>query len=72
MFVSEEGFNIVPDMLTCAKGLTSGYAPLGALLISDRLLAQLSDEEEASVFARGFTYSGGKLWGQSNCSGVLL
>jgi adenosylmethionine-8-amino-7-oxononanoate aminotransferase len=59
MFASESVFDIVPDMITCAKGLTSGYVPLGALLISDRLLEELrGDEDNEAVFSTGFTYSG--------------
>ncbi len=59
MFASEPVFDIVPDMITCAKGLTSGYVPLGALLISDRLLEQLrGDEDHSAYFSNGFTYSG--------------
>jgi adenosylmethionine-8-amino-7-oxononanoate aminotransferase len=58
-FASEPVFDIVPDIITCAKGLTSGYVPLGAVLISDRLYSQVSGEKaEGSVFANGFTYSG--------------
>ncbi len=34
-FASEDVFGIVPDIITCAKGLTSGYLPLGACIISD-------------------------------------
>ena len=59
MFASGAVFDIVPDMITCAKGLTSGYVPLGALLISDRLLEQLrGDEDNQASFSSGFTYSG--------------
>jgi adenosylmethionine-8-amino-7-oxononanoate aminotransferase len=59
MFASEPVFDIVPDMITCAKGLTSGYVPLGALLISDRLLEELrGDEDHQAVFPGGYTYSG--------------
>ncbi len=58
-FASEPVFDIVPDIITSAKGLTSGYVPLGAVLISDRLYSQVSGEAaEGSVFANGFTYSG--------------
>jgi adenosylmethionine-8-amino-7-oxononanoate aminotransferase len=32
-----ERFGYQPDIITCAKGLTSGYSPLGAMLVSDRL-----------------------------------
>jgi adenosylmethionine-8-amino-7-oxononanoate aminotransferase len=46
-------------MITCAKGLTSGYLPLGALLISDRLIEQVKgDEDNQASFSSGFTYSG--------------
>ena len=55
-FASEEVFGITPDIITSAKGLTSGYAPLGACLISDRLLEGLGDAGQA--FKNGFTYSG--------------
>ncbi len=54
-FASEPVFDIVPDIITCAKGLTSGYAPLGAVLISDRLLEAVRGE--GAVFSNGFTYS---------------
>ena len=54
-FASEPVFEIVPDIITCAKGLTSGYAPLGAVLISDRLLEEVRGE--GAVFSNGFTYS---------------
>ena len=33
-----ERYGYVPDMITCAKGLTSGYSPLGAMITSDRLM----------------------------------
>jgi adenosylmethionine-8-amino-7-oxononanoate aminotransferase len=59
-FASEAKFGIVPDMVVTAKGLTSGYQPLGAVLISDRVadaMAQAADPAE-SVFSNGFTYSG--------------
>ncbi|MEM7221982.1 MAG: aminotransferase [Pseudomonadota bacterium] len=58
-FASEAVFDIVPDIITSAKGLTSGYQPLGAVLISDRVLDQVSGPEAAgAVFSNGFTYSG--------------
>ena len=37
IFASEPVFDIVPDIITSAKGLTSGYVPLGAFFISDKL-----------------------------------
>ncbi|RVU35796.1 aminotransferase [Hwanghaeella grinnelliae] len=58
-FASEDVFDIVPDMITCAKGLTSGYLPLGACLISDRILAPITGEgQEGVMFSNGYTYSG--------------
>lgn len=58
-FASDPVFDMVPDIITCAKGITSGYVPLGAVLISDRLVAALaSDEAQEAMFANGFTYSG--------------
>ena len=58
-FASEEVFGIVPDIITCAKGMTSGYVPMGACLISDRLIADVSGEKsQGAVFSNGFTYSG--------------
>ncbi len=58
-FASEPVFGIVPDIITCAKGLTSGYVPLGATIISDRLLHEISGEDRAEVmFKNGYTYSG--------------
>ena len=52
-------FGVVTDIITTAKGITSGYQPLGAVLISDRLIREVGgDTERAAVFANGFTYSG--------------
>ena len=59
MFASDTVFGIVPDIITCAKGITSGYIPLGAVLISDRLIREVGDNEaRGATFANGFTYSG--------------
>lgn len=58
-FASEAVFGITPDIITCAKGLTSGYLPLGAVLISDRLLDEVMAEDRSRVlFSNGYTYSG--------------
>ena len=58
-FASEEVFGITPDIITSAKGLTSGYLPLGAAIISDRLLAEIQGAENADIlFSNGYTYSG--------------
>ncbi len=58
-FASEAVFGVVPDIITVAKGITSAYLPLGAVLISDRLIQQLvGNEADSGMFANGFTYSG--------------
>ncbi len=58
-FASEAVFGIQPDMITCAKGLTSGYLPLGALLVSDRLFREIAAANaNGASFGHGFTYSG--------------
>jgi adenosylmethionine-8-amino-7-oxononanoate aminotransferase len=58
-FASEDVFGIVPDIITSAKGLTSGYLPLGAMIVSDRLLADIKSEDREDVlFSNGYTYSG--------------
>ena len=58
-FASEEVYGITPDIITCAKGLTSGYLPLGAMILSDRLLEDIRREDrEAIMFSNGYTYSG--------------
>ncbi|MGI9452884.1 MAG: aminotransferase class III-fold pyridoxal phosphate-dependent enzyme, partial [Geminicoccaceae bacterium] len=44
-FASEDVFDIVPDIIVAAKGLTAGYLPLGAMLVSDRLLDEIREEE---------------------------
>lgn len=57
-FASEEVFDIIPDMITCAKGLTSGYLPLGACIISDALMARIAGPDGDDVFYNGYTYCG--------------
>lgn len=57
-FASEGEFGIQPDIITCAKGLTSGYLPLGACLFSDRIFRTISEGDPDRLFAHGFTYAG--------------
>jgi len=58
-FASEEVFDIVPDIITTAKGLTSGYIPMGACIISDALIDSISaDQSKGATFSNGYTYSG--------------
>jgi adenosylmethionine-8-amino-7-oxononanoate aminotransferase len=49
-------YDYVPDIITCAKGITSGYAPVGATIISDRLAEPFIDSGE--IFLHGMTYGG--------------
>jgi adenosylmethionine-8-amino-7-oxononanoate aminotransferase len=58
MFASEhEG--LTPDLMTVAKGLTAGYLPMGAVIVSDRVYQVIADAAPDGVpFGHGFTYSG--------------
>jgi taurine---2-oxoglutarate transaminase len=47
-------WDVVPDILTVAKGINSGYVPLGAMVISEELAGWVRDK----YFAGGLTYSG--------------
>ena len=49
-------FGYQPDMITCAKGMTSGYAPLGAVLVDDRIMEPFMDGTE--TFYHGYTFGG--------------
>src|SRR5450830_176527 len=51
-----ELFGIKPDLITFAKGVTSGYVPLGGVLVGDRVARVLIDK--GGEFTHGFTYSG--------------
>ncbi|GGK45505.1 aspartate aminotransferase family protein [Nocardia camponoti] len=48
-------FGYQPDIITCAKGLTSGYAPLGAVLVSDKIMEPFRN---GHTFMHGSTYGG--------------
>lgn len=48
-------YDLKPDMMTIAKGLTSGYVPMGGLIVRDEVVAVLN---EGGDFNHGFTYSG--------------
>jgi adenosylmethionine-8-amino-7-oxononanoate aminotransferase len=55
MFGSDR-YGYQPDIITCAKGLTSGYSPLGAMIASDRLMEPFLDGQES--FLHGYTFGG--------------
>jgi putrescine aminotransferase len=52
-----ERFGVVPDLVTFAKGVTSGYVPLGGVLLSRRALEPL-EADPTVVLRHGHTYSG--------------
>jgi adenosylmethionine-8-amino-7-oxononanoate aminotransferase len=54
-----------PDIITVAKGLTSAYAPMGAVLVSDRIAAPLYDE--GRMLLHGITFAGHPL-----CAAIAL
>ena len=67
-YASEPVFEITPDIIISAKGLTSGYIPLAAVLISNRLIEDVGgNRDRGSVFSNGFTYSGHPV----ACAGAL-
>jgi len=45
-----------PDIVTCAKGMTSGYSPIGAMIASDRIMEPFRHDDK--MFAHGFTFGG--------------
>ena len=49
-------YDLQPDVMTLAKGLTSGYVPMSAVMVGDRIARTLIDE--GGEFYHGFTYSG--------------
>lgn len=51
-----ERYGYQPDMITCAKGVTSGYAPLGAMIATERLIEPFL--EDKAMFAHGYTFGG--------------
>jgi len=53
------GWNVKPDLMTTAKAITSGYFPLGATLINDRV-AQIFESNKGGfgLIGHGYTYSG--------------
>ncbi len=53
-WLATQHYGIKPDMVTCAKGLTSGYMPLGACVVSK----EIADYFETNMLWGGLTYSG--------------
>jgi adenosylmethionine-8-amino-7-oxononanoate aminotransferase len=49
-------YDFVPDIICCAKGLSSGYAPIGAMIVSDRIAEPFQHDDTS--FIHGFTWAG--------------
>jgi putrescine aminotransferase len=49
--------NVVPDIMTLAKGLTAGYVPMGAVVLSEKFYREMADSV-STVIGHGLTYSG--------------
>ena len=54
--VRVDDFGFEPDMITCAKGMTSGYSPIGAMIASDRLFEPFKNG--TTYFPHGYTFGG--------------
>ncbi|MFA7439813.1 MAG: aminotransferase class III-fold pyridoxal phosphate-dependent enzyme [Sphingomonadaceae bacterium] len=52
------GWNIKPDIMCCGKGISGGYTPLSATLVSERVASAWGKESEHSFVAAGYTHSG--------------
>jgi adenosylmethionine-8-amino-7-oxononanoate aminotransferase len=61
-----ERFGVVPDLATTAKGLTSAYAPMGAVMVSDKVAAPLYDDAKR-ILMHGITFAGHPL-----CAAIAL
>lgn len=60
-------FGLEPDMITSAKGLTSGYAPMGAVLCAPKVTEPFFQPDAGVWFRHGYTYSG-----HAMCAAVAL
>ncbi|WP_165988733.1 aspartate aminotransferase family protein [Streptomyces sp. YIM 98790] len=57
MFACDK-FGYVPDIITCAKGMTSGYSPIGAAVVSDRIAEPYYRSGGTAMFPHGYTFGG--------------
>ncbi|MGV8881256.1 MAG: aspartate aminotransferase family protein [Rhodoglobus sp.] len=51
-----DAYGYVPDMITCAKGMTSGYSPIGATIVSDKIYEPF--KHGSTSFYHGYTFGG--------------
>jgi 4-aminobutyrate--pyruvate transaminase len=53
-----QSMDVQPDMLTCAKALSSAYLPISAVMMSERVYGPIAKQaEELGIFGHGYTYS---------------
>jgi len=64
---ASQTFDVTPDMLTFAKGVTSGYLPLSGVITSKELNDELTSDETAKLM-HGYTYSGHPLAAAAGCA----
>ncbi len=55
-YFGADRFGYQPDIITCAKGMTSGYSPIGAMIASDRIMEPFLQGNAS--FAHGYTFGG--------------
>ncbi|MCV6624032.1 MAG: aminotransferase class III-fold pyridoxal phosphate-dependent enzyme [Cellvibrionaceae bacterium] len=56
-FTAAQEFNVTPDLMTMAKGLTSGTVPMGAVMVDEQIYNTIIDSGEGIEFFHGYTYS---------------
>ncbi|NYZ14190.1 aspartate aminotransferase family protein [Azospirillum sp. RWY-5-1] len=57
-FWGSETVGMQPDILTCAKQLSSGYLPISAVMVNEKVYqAMVAESEKIGIFGHGFTYS---------------
>ena len=58
-FSSEKVFGVIPDIIVFAKGITSGYIPMGGYAVSEKYMESFSgDEADGCLYSNGYTWSG--------------
>jgi adenosylmethionine-8-amino-7-oxononanoate aminotransferase len=55
-YFGAQRFDFQPDIITCAKGMTSGYSPIGAMITSERVMEPFL--QGSNMFAHGYTFGG--------------
>jgi adenosylmethionine-8-amino-7-oxononanoate aminotransferase len=55
-YFGADRYGYLPDIITVAKGMTSGYAPIGAMIVSDRVIEPFL--KDTTTFLHGITFAG--------------